>query len=276
MFTEADLTKALTDVGARLAQNITAYLIGGCAMTFMGRKVATKDIDIVLSSTGDARQFTGAMHSLGFSDVHQLTSPYTRLGAFAIVEDARKMRFDIFDRQVYRALELSKGMQSRARLYKRFGSLDVYLMSPEDIFLFKGITEREADLDDMRVLVEVGLNWRIIEGECLTQQQSGRWAYLLGTKLMDLRAKFGIESPITKTLMDRADLDLLTYVFREIIGDEERVFKEIAEMIREKYRYSASWTRQQLRILVQKGIVGTNKKDRRVVYFMKKFRIRQA
>ncbi|MDP6155916.1 MAG: hypothetical protein QF682_07245 [Candidatus Thermoplasmatota archaeon] len=44
-------------------------------------------------------------------------------------------------------------------------------MSPEDLFLFKSITERELDLDDMRILVESGVNWDVIFHEC--QKQSG-------------------------------------------------------------------------------------------------------
>jgi hypothetical protein len=165
------------------------------------------------------------------------------------MEDNRGMRFDIFDRQVCRGLELSQGMKTRARVYQSFGNLDVYLMAPEDIFLFKGITERATDLEDMRVLAEVGLNWRTIEQECVSQKGSGQWAYMLGTKLLELRAKSGIESPIIKKLMDHADLDLLTHVFGNVIGRGNSTFNEIAQAIDEKYRYSASWTRKQLAIL---------------------------
>ena len=52
MFGEADLTKALERSGRHVSRKVTAYLIGGCAMAFMGRKVATRDIDIVLGSSG--------------------------------------------------------------------------------------------------------------------------------------------------------------------------------------------------------------------------------
>src|SRR5437016_1369298 len=152
MFTEADLTGALDKAGSRIVRNISAYLIGGCAMTFMGRKVATKDIDVVFRSTADAKGFLSAMQNVGFSMVSKPATEYSALGTFAIVQDGKGMRFDIFDRQVCRAIQVSEGMTSRARLYRGFGNLDVFLMSPEDIFLFKGITEREADLDDMRIL----------------------------------------------------------------------------------------------------------------------------
>ena len=268
MFGEADLTKALERSGRHVSRKVTAYLIGGCAMAFMGRKVATKDIDILLGSSGDAKEFTIALGQVGFASVRHLTSPYTRMGAFDIVEDNGGMRFDIFDRQVCRALVLSSGMKSRARLYRAFGNLEVHLMAPEDIFLFKGITEREADLDDMRILAEVGLEWKTIETECLSQTPSGRWAYMLGTKLMELRQKHGIVSPIIKTLMAHANMDLLVYAFRNVLGSQQMEFKEIARGIDEKYGYKDSWTRKQLALLTTKRLVQRSKRARECLYSM--------
>jgi hypothetical protein len=268
MFGEADLTKALSDSGAKLSGKVSAYLVGGCAMTFMGRKVATKDIDVVFGSTSDAKNFTDALAKIGFSNVRSLTGPYATMGTFAVVEDRRGMRFDIFDRHVCKALEFSEGMKSRARQYRTFGNLQVYLMAPEDIFLFKGITERDADLDDMRTLVEVGLDWKTIEAECLWQKRSGLWAYKLGTKLMELRSRFGIASPIIKPLMDHADMDLLVYVFGSIVGKQEIAFKEIARAINDKYSYKESWTRKQLALLEAKGLVRKRRQGREDYYSM--------
>jgi len=268
MFGEADLTKALSDSGAKLSRKVSAYLIGGCAMTFMGRKVATKDVDVVFGSLDEAKEFTNALGQFGFASVKSLTGPYATMGTFAIVEDSGGMRFEIFDRHVCRALELSTGMKSRARPYRTFGNLQVHLMAPEDVFLFKGITEREADLDDMRILAEVGLNWKTIETECLSQKRSGRWAYLLGTKLMELRRKFDIASPIIKTLMDHADMDLLVYAFGNVIGDKEIPFKEIARVINEKYGYKDSWTRKQLALLAAKDFVRKRRQGREDIYSM--------
>lgn len=239
-------------------------------MTFMGRKVATKDIDIVLSSERDTKHFISAMQTAGFAYVKKPEIAYDTLGTSAIMEDDSGMRFDIFDRQVCRALELSKNMKSHARPYRSFGKLNVYLMAPEDIFLFKGITEREADLDDMRILIEAGLDWQTIEKECLSQKRSARWAYMLGTKLMELRSKFGIDSPIIRTLMDHADTQLLSYVFGNIITQGKTTFEEISAVISSKYRYSDSWTRKHLRMLVKDGMIGAKREGRKHVYYLKK------
>jgi len=268
MFTEEDLTKALNEAGSRMRKT-SAYLVGGCAMIFMGRKVATKDVDIVFGSTSDAKDFASSLQHAGFTQIRKHTRAYDALDASAILEDSRGIRFDVFDKRVCRALEVSEGMKSRARRYRTFGNLDIFLLSPEDIFLFKGITEREADLEDMRILAETRLDWNTIERECLSQKDSGRWGYMLGTKLLELRARFGIDSPVIKALMEHADLDLLRRVFGTIITEGEDTFKEISKMIMDRYRYSPSWTRHQLRMLVKNGIIGVRKEGRRHIYYVR-------
>jgi len=272
MFGEGDLKKALAAVDAKLGRGIRAYLIGGCAMTFMGRKAATKDIDIVFGSTEDAKDFVGAMLLSGFRHLRRITGPYSALGAFAIMEDTDEMGFDVYDRQVCRCLELSSGMKSRARLYQKLSNLEICLMAAEDIFLFKGITERDTDLDDMRILAEAGIDWKTVERECLSQKGSGRWAYMLGAKLVDLRAKSSIQAPIIKRLFDYADVDLLSYVFGQIMGKDERSFKDIFGAVKEKYNYSETWTRKQLELLIRKGIVGKKRVGRQDIFHMKKDR----
>ena len=81
-------------------------------MTFMGRKVATKDVDIVFGSTRDTKDFIASIRLVGFEYVGQPSSEYNALGDSAIMEDTRGMRFDIFDRRVCRALELGEAMKS--------------------------------------------------------------------------------------------------------------------------------------------------------------------
>jgi len=122
MFTGVELTDALSKAGSSMNRKVSSYLIGGCAMTFMGRKVATKDIDVVFGSMPDAREFVSAMKQAGFSNVRKLSGEYDALGTFAMVEDNKGMRFDVFDRQVCKALEMSQGMRSHARFYRASGT----------------------------------------------------------------------------------------------------------------------------------------------------------
>ncbi len=60
------------------------------------------------------------------------------------------IQLDLFNRVVCNALDVKDTVVARANHYKDFGKLHLYLMSPEDIVLFKGITEREAHDKVMR------------------------------------------------------------------------------------------------------------------------------
>src|SRR5579872_3079645 len=248
-FSESDLINALTDIGAKLTKKMQVYLIGGCAMTFMGAKAATKDIDVIVTSPKEAANLKVAMEDSGFRHVNKLTGEYKALDATVIMERADKMRFDVFTRKVCGKLEIDEKMQSRATFYRTFGNLDVYLMSGEDIFLFKGITERTTDLDDMLIFVQRGINWDVVKDECFSQKKSAQWADFLGVKLLDLKEKHGIDSPIIKDMLDRADMDLLERSFKRIIEDRELSFKDLARAVKERFNYSTSWTRKQLKVL---------------------------
>lgn len=268
LFTEADLAKSLTNIGSRLERRIPAYLIGGCAMTFYGRKAATKDVDLVLTSTQDVKEFSSAAERAGFNYIQEPPEVYDALGAWVIMENEAGMRLDIFDRQVSRGLLINEEMKSRAGFYRSFGNLDIYLMSNEDIFLFKGITERDSDLEDLRILSERGLEWETIEEECLAQYESGTWAYRLWTRLLELRTMYGINTPIARRLKDHSDLELIKRVFVDIIGENRLSFKVISEVRQRKYGYSPSWTHQQLKILARDGTLEIERKGRQNIYIV--------
>lgn len=248
-FGEVYLISALSDIGSKLNKKTKIYLIGGCAMTFMGAKAATKDIDVVVTSAEEASNLIVAMKDAGFKRVNKIAKEYESLEATVIMERPDKMRFDVFTRKVCGKLEIDEKMQSRATPYRTFGNLEVHLMSGEDILLFKGMTERTADLDDMLVLVQRGINWDTIRDACFAQKKSVQWADLLGTKLLDLKGRHGVDAPIIKEMLDKADMDLLERSFKRILGDGEMSFKELSNAVKEKFGYSTSWTRQQLVLL---------------------------
>ena len=269
-FGEAELIQSLESIGSKLTKKLRINLIGGCAMIFIAAKIATKDIDVVLRSTEDVKLLVKAMSSVGFDHVKKLGKEYQTLGAWVIMERADGMRFDIFDKQVCGALEISDGMESRAKLYKNFGNLDVHLMSPEDIVLFKGITDREDDLDDMRILIERRINWDIVEKECKSQRDGGKWARAIAGKLLELKETYGINSPIIRTMMDFGDMDLLESIFSKVIGSKKMMFKEIAIVIKDKSGYSGSWARKQLNVLEGKKFLVKERAGKTNVYSLRK------
>jgi hypothetical protein len=187
------LLKEFDKLASRIRKPITLFIIGGGGLAFYGLKETTKDIDIVLQNSDEPEILTEALRSLTYSSPSPniITRAYRKMQANIILENEDGFRWDIFHQQVCNALALSNELKSRATELYENGFLKALLASKEDIFLFKGITEREADLDDMRLLAESGPNWNTIYEECQNQSiSSGRlWENALYQKLIDLKEK---------------------------------------------------------------------------------------
>jgi len=203
-----DLERSLRRIGESLAGDVRAYLIGGCAMMLYNAKIATKDIDLVLLSPGDAESLVDALSRIGFKMIVPGDETYRRLGATIIMEDDRGMRIDTFVETVCRKLRVTSGMVARSKLHSKYGRLEIRLISPEDIFLFKSMTEREGDLDDMALLAERGLDWQAILDECVLQSSEVILEGFLAVRLQELEEEKGIASPIRANLEEIAERKL--------------------------------------------------------------------
>ena len=249
----------LTD---KTTQSLTLFLIGGGAMAFYGLKDATKDIDIILTSSEDLNSLKAALENTGYKTPEPtfITTPYNNMQTNAILENKDGFRWDLFVNKVCNALTFTVTMKQRARQLYKGNRLTVSIAAKEDVFLFKGITEREADLDDMRILAESGLQWDIINQECQSQSAaSGRiWEDALYQKLIDLKAKHHIESSIEKLLRDSAEKKLITITLLEEIKEGHITIKGIAQAIKEPQGF----VRKELERLANEGIVKVDKSQK--------------
>ena len=266
MFGLADLEKSLSTIGNLLERTLRIFLIGGCAMTFSGTKLSTKDIDVVLLSDRDIDTFRTALEMAGFKRIRSSTRVYRELRSQMIYRNDDGMQFDLFNRTVCRKLEVSSRMVSRSEILRTYGKLEVRLISPEDIFLFKGMTERERDLDDMARLAEGGLKWDVIRRECALQPERQIWELFLFVKLQELEESHGIRAPIKQELLRSGGEELVGQMFKAIIGTRRMSFSEISDAVLSAYHYSPSWTRKQLNILVERGILDAARSKRKKIY----------
>ncbi len=265
-FKRSELERHLEEIGNNLENNVKVYLIGGCSMIIRRLKIATKDIDAVFVSSKELRLFVNALKKLKFKEVVKLGLAYQKLGASAVLRNKDSFQFDVFLKQVCRALEVTETMLKRAEFYKRFGNLDVYLMSSEDVFLFKSITDRETDLADMETIAKAGINWNIIKKECLSQKKRRIWEAFLVQRLEKLKER-GISAPIIKDLWKSAGDELVKIAILEIIKSRNNSFGEIAKIMKEKYKYSKSWTRKELEKLVKKKIIIKQRNGKKYIYY---------
>ncbi len=198
------LKQEFDKLDSTVKKGIVLYLIGGGAMAFYGLKVATKDIDIILTNQENLNSLQAALDSMGYKEPNPvvITRPYNEMQTSAMLENKDGFRWDLFLTKVCGKLTLSAEMQKRANPLHQGNKLKVLIVSKEDLFLFKAITTRDADLDDTRILAQSGLNWQTITQECKSQsEQTGVcWEDALTQNLQELKTKYSIEAPIEKAL----------------------------------------------------------------------------
>lgn len=68
-------------------------------------------------------------------------------------------------------LKLSDGMVNRSGTLFQMDNVSVYMIALEDIFIFKSITQRERDLEDMNMVFLQGLNFEIVRDEIIWQNE---------------------------------------------------------------------------------------------------------
>jgi len=268
-FPDSILLETLDEISKQQEKDVTIYLIGGGAMIFYGRKASTKDIDIVFTESKPLEMFVKAATKAGLKQVESQSRENLNLGAWTVLRAESGIQLDLFLKKVCNALTVKESVIDRARHYLDINSLHIYLMSPEDIVLFKAITERESDLDDIRILAESGIDWNIVEEECLSQENSGAWANLVLDKLRLLKERYGI-NPRLDRLVKHADRYVLRKSFESFLGDEELTFIEIQNIVDERVKYSLSWTRSKLRELEKEGFLTSRKIGRKKKYKIKR------
>lgn len=191
----------LENIGIRIKKQISVYLIGGVAMSFRKLKETTKDIDIVFKNKGDYLIFKGALFGAQYHEPIVIKSEYEHLDTMKMYENKDGFHLDLFVGHVLRKLDLSQSMIKRAELYKKYGNLTVYLISKEDIFLFKGLASegRTRDIDDMRILYP-NLNWNIIKQELNSQKRSKELIGRFVVRLEEFNRIHKLDVPILNEL----------------------------------------------------------------------------
>lgn len=202
-FTKGELEAAFRNVGAILSQPLTVYLLGGGAMCFRNQKAGTKDLDLVFTSRKDFQDFASAIEKIGFIGAKQVETEYADMMAAGIWRNKGDFRMDLFVNTVCRALSLSENMARRSELLSEYGKLTVKLVSNEDVILFKGITERPDDVNDIAAIIRRSdINWDAVLDECVSQSKTTPWYGLLANKFADIEEKQKITVPITGKLLE--------------------------------------------------------------------------
>lgn len=262
-FSREELLRRISVIGNTLPEKIVVYMIGGCAMVLLGWKEVTKDVDWIIDSSKDMRTLINTLRIIGFEEIISPAQEYMKLGAGAIMRDKNGFQCDLFLKKVCNALRLSDRMKERAMLYGDFGNLTIYLASKEDIFLFKGMTERERDLEDMLALLRTGIDHETLIKECKKQRsENAVWESFLVEKLGELEEKYRISIPWKKKLVRTAEDAVIETILIRKIKDGYNTVKKLASSI----RYSQSWIRKELSSLERKGKIQVDRSKKPFKY----------
>jgi DNA-binding MarR family transcriptional regulator len=196
------------ELGSRLSVNAQLYLFGGENMRIKNLKPSTKDCDVVTINKKSFTAVTKVLKKLGFRSINQtkLSNDDLRISPSDILINQRShSRIDIFNKKIMRKFILSQRMKRRAKI-EIYGKLKLGILQNEDVFLLKGITQREGDIQDMSVLAQsTKFNWNIVYDELVRQEEDIRmhFAELLLFSLDYLMEKTGIRSPIYRKVVKR-------------------------------------------------------------------------
>lgn len=161
----------LLKVDKFLKREIVIYLIGGSAMSYYGIKDATKDIDVLFENQYDCGDFFNSITELGYETSEQYFPPVIQMEATFFVYKDDEIWIDLFVENVMGKFELTESIKNRSvKTNLSTKKLNVSCLDKNDIFLFKSITPRERDEDDLILLLTKSeIDFNIIHEEINSQ-----------------------------------------------------------------------------------------------------------
>jgi hypothetical protein len=234
-YIEKELDKLEKTIGAP----VKIYVAGGYVMAYQKLKAGTKDIDVIVETRDQAEILAKGLEATGYRLLPNgtLTREYQTLGATAF-ENVDGFRWEIFSKIVANKLALSPEMKTRSRMIRKSGKLQVSILSNEDIFLMKGVTDRDRDLEDMALLARSGVNYDSVFKECVSQSdKSGKlWETGLHDKCAELEEEYSVRVPITKKLQRIAEEKMLTKRITSVLRDGPKTEEELVKILKEKLK----------------------------------------
>lgn len=201
---EDSLRRGLDELGESLETPVNVYLLGGGNLILRGLKDSTKDIDLVVEDRETFLTLAESLRDLGYEERGDLERAYDQLDPSIVLEKEGFPRWDIFVETVAGSLQLTDAMRERCDQSFEYGNLRVHLLSLTDISLFKSITEREGDLEDVALIAQrATVDWEEILEEIETQEAlTGRFFSFAVLDTLDvLEDRYDIVAPVTDRLV---------------------------------------------------------------------------
>ena len=131
---------------------------------------------------------------------------------------------------VCNGLQLSESMAKSSIELFTLENISVYMIAPEEIFVFKGVTSRDRDREDMYILFTRGLDFDIIRDEIIWQNEHDRsfaWIVFFFDGLEAFADRYKISHPVIGELHDLAYQDMLAQMLIERLKGGHKTFEEL-------------------------------------------------
>jgi hypothetical protein len=234
-FDKAYIEKQLEIIDSFLKEPITIYIIGGGAMGFYDLKTATKDIDIIVKTENEAISLLKALQNSKYKNLEKIEPAYLKMKTRAIIENVDGFRWDIFVNIICGGLTLSREMILRSHPFKKFKHMTIHLVSPEDLFIFKAVTSRQRDREDMFALFSHGLDIKIIKEEIHRQAQldkSKAWFSYFFVGLDELVEQYKVIIPEYDWFLKIAEHEIMERLVVEFIKKKPRTINDLVSLLK--------------------------------------------
>jgi predicted nucleotidyltransferase len=133
------LIETLLEFDRHLGRSITVVAVGGTALTLLGEKESTKDIDVCFESEGDMSRFVKVAGRLGY----RMESG--RLAGHGVI-------IDVYSNGYIFCVQLPPDYREKAVAIRSMDKIQLFALSPEDIVITKTARLNERDIEDIKTI----------------------------------------------------------------------------------------------------------------------------
>jgi len=138
-----ELFELLESISGYLGRKINMYALGGTALTILGIKQSTLDIDINIDSKSEYKHITKIFEQIGFE----------KIGTYRWLTQ-EGLAFDLFFGSNILGTNLLPDCLEKSKFIKSFGMINIYTLSAYDIIISKLARGDERDFNDIKKIFE--------------------------------------------------------------------------------------------------------------------------
>lgn len=138
----ATLTEIILEFDKYLPRKLDLIAVGGTALTLLGKKASTRDIDFCFLDKGSLHSFVSVAEKLG----------YKRAGPNRFI--GKGIAIDVYQNGYIFCVQLQNDYAKRAIKIKEMQKIDLYCLMPMDILITKAARFNDRDKEDMLAIIQ--------------------------------------------------------------------------------------------------------------------------